>query len=336
MDYTVGIIGCGRMGYKRAEALKKFPQAKLVAVADSNLSSALNLAGTYGCASAVSDWPQIMLDERINTVLVCTTNDLLAPITLDAIKKGKNVLVEKPAARNLEELAEVISEYEKSGRQNCVKVGFNHRFHPSFSKAKEIIAAENIGDIMFIRARYGHGGRLGYEKEWRSQPEISGGGELLDQGVHVIDLGKYMLGDFSKVSGQCYTMFWKSPVEDNCFALIETPKGQVLDLHVSTTQWKNIFSMEIFCKTGQLNIDGLGGSYGKETLTFYKMKPEMGPPEKQVFEWDSPDPTWELEFADFLNAVEQKREPNGSLYDARAALAVVKKIYESGTRRLNI
>jgi predicted dehydrogenase len=335
MTYYVGIVGCGRIGNRRAETLKKFPQAELTAVADADAPRAEKLAKTYG-GIVFPDWHSITRNNCINTVLVCTTNDLLVPITIDALANKKHVLVEKPAARNLGELETVIAEYEAAGKRNRVKVGFNHRFHPAFSKAKEIIATENIGEIMCIRARYGHGGRLGYDKEWRSQPEISGGGELLDQGVHVIDLGRYFVGDFSRVSGQCYTLFWNAPVEDNCFALLETPKGQALQFHVSTTQWKNIFSMEIFCRTGQLNIDGMGGSYGKETLTFYKMKPEMGPPDRQVYEWDGPDKSWELEFADFLDAIEHNREPNGSLYDARAALKAVKEIYASGRRGLNI
>jgi len=325
-SHNVGIIGCGVIGARRAEILKKFPAAKLVKVADINPERAKALAEQNKCAHT-TDWHEVTQDPQISQVIVSTTNNLLAEATIDAIKHGKHVLVEKPAARNLDELNKVIAAYESLAKKPVLKAGFNHRFHPAFQKAKEIIATQGIGEIMFIRARYGHGARVGYDKEWRSKKEVSGGGELLDQGVHVIDLARYFMGDFERAVGHCETFFWKNgEVEDNCFALMKTPKGQIASFHVSTTQWKNIFSMEIFCKTGQINIDGLGKSYGKETLTFYKMKPEMGPPDKEVYDWEGDD-SWEKEYADFISAIEQNKEPNGTIYDVRAALKLVSEIY---------
>lgn len=326
MPSNVGIIGCGVIGARRAEILKKFPESKLVKVADINAERAKAVAEQYGCAYT-TNWKEVTQDPQINQVIVSTTNNLLAEVTIDAIKNNKHVLVEKPSARSLEELNKVIEVYESLPKKPVLKSGFNHRFHPAFQKAKEIIAKENIGDIMFIRTRYGHGARVGYDTEWRSKKEVSGGGELIDQGVHVIDLARYFMGEFESAVGHCETFFWKkAEVEDNCFALMKTPKGQVASFHVSTTQWKNIFSMEIFCKTGQINIDGIGKSYGKETLTFYKMKPEMGPPDKQVYDWEGDD-SWEKEYADFTRAIEQNNEPNGTIYDARAALKLVSDIY---------
>ena len=78
----------------------------------------------------------------------------------------------------------------------CVRVGYNHRFHPALQKARELVDAGALGPLMFIRARYGHGGRVGYDREWRADPNLSGGGELIDQGVHLIDLAGWFLGDF--------------------------------------------------------------------------------------------------------------------------------------------
>lgn len=326
--YNIGIIGCGLIGAKRAEVLKQFPESRLVKVADTNLDRAKALAGKHDC-TPTADWQEIVQDQSIDVVIVSTTNDALAPITIAALARAKHVLVEKPAARTLSELEDVIRLYESLAVKPTLKAGFNHRFHPAFPKAQEIIATENIGDIMFLRVRYGHGGRLGYEQEWRSNKAIAGGGELLDQGVHVIDLARYFMGDFAHASGYCNAFFWDAPVEDNCFALMKTPRGQIAQFHVSNTQWKNIFSMELFCRTGQINIDGLGRSYGKETLTFYKMKPEMGIPDKQVYTWDGPDDSWEKEYADFLHAIQHKVQPNGSIYDARAVLKLVNDIYSS-------
>jgi predicted dehydrogenase len=181
---------------------------------------------------------------------------------------------------------------------------------------------------MFLRARYGHGGRHGYDKEWRAIPEISGGGELIDQGVHLIDLSRMFLGDFTDVQGHAATFFWKMPVDDNAFLMLRTARGQVAWLHASATEWKNTFSMEIYGRDGKLHIDGLGGSYGTERLTFYRMLPEMGPPETTAWEFPMADDSWSVEFAEFLQDIQRNRQPDPNLRDALAALQVVNTIYK--------
>ena len=183
---------------------------------------------------------------------------------------------------------------------------------------------------MFIRGRYGHGGRPGYEREWRAQPERSGGGELVDQGVHLIDLARWFLGDFSCVQGRAQTYFWDMPVEDNGFLLLETALGQVAFLHASWTEWKNLFSFEIAGRRGKLEINGLGGSYGVERLTWYKMAPEMGPPETLTWEYPMGDDSWEAECAAFLEDIRLGRQPQPGISDAQAALRIVERIYQSG------
>ena len=150
---------------------------------------------------------------------------------------------------------------------HIAKVGYNHRFHPAMRKARAIVEAGDLGPLMFIRGRYGHGGRLGYEQEWRLHPEISGGGELIDQGSHLIDLAHWFLGDFTELKSMLRNYYWKASVEDNCFlALLSSAKGQVAWLHATWTEWKNTFSFEISGRDGNLEIAGLGGSYGVETL----------------------------------------------------------------------
>src|SRR5437764_10325665 len=148
---------------------------------------------------------------------------------------------------------------------------------------------------MFLRARYGQGGRIGYDKEWRADAKLSGGGELIDQGVHLIDLAQWFLGDFSEVSGHAATYFWEMPVDDNAFLNLRTPAGQTAWLHVSCTEWKNLFSLELYGRNAKLAIDGLGGSYGVERLTLYKMHPEMGPPETTAREYPGGDVSWDRE-----------------------------------------
>jgi predicted dehydrogenase len=322
MPLRTAIIGCGLIGNKRARALGDSP---LVAVADADPGRASALAEKHPGCDTTTDWRIAALRKDVDCVIVCTTNDSLAPIALAAIDAGKHVLIEKPAARNADELRPLLAAAAERGV--IAKVGFNHRFHPALAKAKEIFDADGIGPIMFVRGRYGHGGRLGMEREWRGNPAISGGGEMLDQGVHLIDLSRWFCGEFSSVTGHVGTFFWDWPVEDNGFALLKTADGKVAFLHASCTEWKNLFSFEIYGKTGKLHIEGLGGSYGVEKLTYYKMLPQMGPPETKTWDFPGEDISWQAEFAHFRQCIRDNRQPSGSLADASAALEIVEKIY---------
>ena len=209
-----------------------------------------------------------------------------------------------------------------------VRVGFNHRYHPALRKARWLWEKGLLGEMMLVRGRYGHGGRIGYDKEWRANPLVSGGGELIDQGVHLIDLARWFLGDFSEVQGFAHTYYWKMPVDDNGFMLLKTATKQVAFLHVSCTEWKNLFSLEIYGKNAKLHVEGLGGSYGLERLTYYRMLPEMGPPETTIWEYPMADISWQLEFAEFLDDLRTGREPSANLNDAYAALNIVESIYQ--------
>ena len=323
---NVAIIGCGLIGQKRARALAG---CRLVACADLVQERAETLSRNTAGAQAVHDWRAAIDHNNVEMVIVATTNESLAKITLAAVRAGKHVLVEKPAARRADELSPVIEAARQAGVQ--VRVGFNHRYHPGIRKARELCDAGTLGDLMFVRGRYGHGGRPGYEKEWRANPDLSGGGELIDQGVHMIDLARWFLGDFSQVTGFAHTYYWPMSVDDNSFLLLRTPQQQTAFLHVSCTEWKNLFSLEIYGRGGKLQIDGLGGSYGVERLSFYKLLPEMGPPETQIWEYPGDDRSWEVELAEFMDDIRLNRDPAASLHDAIAALTVVETIYrESG------
>lgn len=321
---NAAIIGCGLIGQKRAKALAG---ATLVACADALPERAHALAKAHSGCTAHADWHDVLKRPDVDFVIVATIHSALADITASALAAGKHVFVEKPAARNARELLPVIGTAEKSGR--LVRVGFNHRYHFAFQKARELVSSGAIGPLMFVRARYGHGGRIGYDKEWRANKELSGGGELIDQGVHLIDLARWFLGDFVDVQGFAPTYFWDMKVDDNAFMLLKTAKQQTAFLHASCTEWKNTFSFEIYGRTGKLDINGLGGSYGTERITLYKMLPEMGPPETTAWEFPMPDRSWELEMAEFLDDIKQNRQPSANLQDARAALEVVERIYSA-------
>lgn len=320
---NVAIVGCGLIGGKRAAYMRN---ARLVACADEMPERAKTLAAKYPGVESSGDWRATVARKDVDVVIVCTRHDSLASIAQGAIDAGKHVLMEKPAARFSTELEPLMAAAERT--KVCVRVGFNHRYHAAFRKARELHTAGALGPLMYIRARYGHGGRLGYEKEWRANPTLSGGGELIDQGVHLIDLARWFLGDFVNVSGRAFTYYWNMPVDDNTFMLLETADRRTAFMHASSTEWKNTFSFEIFGRDGKLEITGLGGSYGVEQLAFFKMLPQMGPPETTRWEFPMEDRSWELEFTEFLEDIKLGRQPSPGLTDAHAVLRVVERIYK--------
>ena len=274
------IVGCGLIGEKRARALGG---ATLAVCCDVSIERAQKLAILQPGCDVSTDWRGTVTRPDVDIVLLATTHDALAPVADAAAAAGKHVLIEKPGARRAAELDPVVEAARRTGAK--VRVGFNHRYHRALRKAHEIFESGALGEMMFVRGRYGHGGRVGYEHEWRAVPEKSGGGELIDQGMHLVDLARWFLGDFEKVRGAVRTYFWRMPVEDNGFLLLETAGGQVAFLHAGWTEWKNLFSLEISGRMGKLEINGLGGSYGVERLTFYRMSAEMGPPETTIWEY---------------------------------------------------
>lgn len=314
------IIGCGLIGRKRFTAL---PAGSFAAACDLDLARAEQLAASAGYAT--SDASRIFTDPQIDAVIISTLNASLAPLALAAIQARKHVLVEKPGAISVAEIDELIAAASAAGV--CVRVGFNHRFHPALQKARELVESGALGALMFIRGRYGHGGRAGYDREWRADPKLSGGGELMDQGVHLIDLAGWFLGDFTSIDGHASTYFWDMPVDDNAFLNLRTAGGQTAWLQVSCTEWKNLFSLEIYGRDAKLHIEGLGGSYGVERLAFYKMLPQMGPPETTTWEFPRGDDSWRLEFAEFVEDIRLGRTPQPGLREAKAALQVVEHIY---------
>ncbi|HEY3455021.1 MAG TPA: Gfo/Idh/MocA family oxidoreductase [Bryobacteraceae bacterium] len=321
----VGIIGCGLIGQKRARTL--VGRASLSVCCDVQAGRAEALAKSYAGAVVSTDWKAVVKREDVDAVLICATHDQLARIAEAAALAGKHVLIEKPGARRAVELIAVEQAAKKTG--SLVRVGFNHRYHRAFQKAREIFESGVLSDLMFIRARYGHGGRIGYDREWRAVPEISGGGEADDQGVHLIDLARWFLGDLNFVAGRAPTYFWEMPVEDNAFFLLETKKRQTAFLHASWTEWKNLFSFEICGRTGKLEISGLGGSYGTEKLIHYQMQPEMGPPPTTIYEYPMPDNSWEIEIAEFTEDIRLGRAPQPGIADARAALTIIEQLYST-------
>lgn len=320
----IGIIGCGLIGRKRAQSICR--PNELIMVCDTNLESAAGLSRDFGNIEYTDDYQKLIEKKDIELVIVAVPNFLAARIVLSAVSNGKHVIVEKPGAIASSELLPIMEAIKDTDIK--VKVGFNHRYHPAMLKAKELLTREEVGEIMFIRARYGHGGRVGYDKEWRADPRISGGGETIDQGVHLIDLSRWYMGEFSEINGFADTYFWNMPVDDNGFISLRKEDGRAAWLQVSCTEWKNMFSFEIYCKNAKLEISGLGGSYGVERLSYYQMLPQMGPPDTTIFEYPRGDNSWKMELDDMISAIQNKTPITmGDVKDAYEALRIVEAIY---------
>jgi predicted dehydrogenase len=271
--------------------------------------------------------PDHMLEQSdADIVIVATTNDQLTPMAIKAVEAKKHVLVEKPGAITLDELTQL--EAAAVINKVAVKVGFNHRFHPAILKARALVDLGALGKLMFLRGRYGHGARLHYEKEWRANPLVGGGGELMDQGVHMLDLIYWFMGPLPLQSSMVTTSFWKMEVDDNAVLTLKDEKKWAT-FHVSCSEWKNNFALEIYGETGKLTVQGLGRSYGPETLTYYKMSPEMGPPETTHFDFPTEDHSWYLDMENLVSHIKKGTPLLGDISSARYALTQVREAYRN-------
>lgn len=321
----IALFGAGLIGRKRGLQLHGHVLAGLH---DPDRERARALANELG-APAFDSEEALLERTGADIAIVATTNSSLGAVAARAISAGKHVLVEKPggiSVAELERLAELARE-----RRVAVKVGFNHRFHPAVMESRHLVDRGALGPLMFMRARYGHGGRLGYEKEWRARPELAGGGELVDQGVHLLDLVHWFLGPLPLRSALVTTSFWEMPVEDNAVVTLAETGGRPrwATFHVSCSEWKNTFALELYGRTGKVLVQGLGGSYGTETLTYYRMSPAMGPPETDVREFPGPDRSWELDLENLVDHVETGAPLLGDLDSARYAMQVVRDAYRA-------
>jgi predicted dehydrogenase len=325
----VAIVGCGLIGRKRARALAP---DRLVATFDVSREAAESLASEYGavaCESLDAVW---RLEPDV--VVVATVHRDLGTISCQGLEAGAHVLVEKPAGIGTNDIQHIIGTAERTGK--LVKVGFNHRFHPGIARAITAARSGTYGEILYLRGRYGHGGRLGYEQEWRTDPALSGGGELIDQGIHLLDLSYWLLGDVPLRFGLVRTQFWDAPVEDNAVIILGDTggvgsKAPFALLHASWTEWKNTFSIEIACQTAKFAVDGLTGSYGRQVLTIYTMRSELGPPDTEVIKYPFSDSSWAAEWKHFRSVIESEGTEAllGDLGSARYCWRVVEEALDT-------
>ena len=325
---NVGIIGYGKMGQIRAEAIKASDKGRVVSVCDKSVAKSVS------DEIAIADSPETMIDDpQIEAVFVCTPNYLNKPLTKLALNNGKHVFCEKPPAFTAAEVEDIQKAERSSGL--TLMYGFNHRHHESIKKIKTLVYSEEMGKILWMRGRYGKEVDEDFFKGWRANREFAGGGIMLDQGIHMLDLMIYLSGGFDEVQSMVSNLYWKADgVEDNVFVNLRSKKtGICASIHSTMTQWRYIFSLEVFLEGGSVILNGLktsSGAYGDEQLTVKRNKSHSASAtyESEVQEIYDRDTSWTSEVLHFLDAVEEGKPIElGNSNDALNVMRIIDKIY---------
>lgn len=327
---NIGIIGFGTMGKIRFDTINSIGGNYCVAsVCDTNSKKNKHLKNV----KFTTDYNDILQDKDINVVFVCTPNYLNKKITVEALNSGKHVFCEKPPGVNLGELKEIM-EAEKRNPHLKLMFGFNHRHHDSIIHAKKLVDSNKYGKILWMRGRYGKSVDKNFYHTWRARKETAGGGILLDQGIHMLDLFLIMCGDFEEVHAFVSDLYWHlDGVEDNVFAIFRNRQGHVASLHSTMTQWRHLFSLEIFLEKGYIVINGLlttSGSYGNEILSIAEKRTPRPAAistkhEERTYTINS---SWEREVNMYFDAIEKDNEiPVGNSQDALKLMRLIDKIY---------
>ena len=324
--HNVLIVGAGKIGSIRAHVIRKTSPGSKIFIYDTDKIRAVNLANEVK-GTALTALKKGLENKAVGIVIVSVVNKFAKTICLQALNNKKHVLCEKPMGRNYSEAKQIY--YAVKQNKMKFKCGFNHRYHPAFLEAHSLYKKGLIGKVLYIRAVYGHGGRSGYEKEWRADKVLCGGGELLDQGSHLIDLSLWFFG-FDKVKkAYCIArpLFWKMKVEDNAFVTFETQKGKIAHLHATWTQWKNMFRFEMYGTKGAIEINGLGKSYGTESMKFFKKVKAGKPPNVIEKIFRDNDGSWEREWLDFIASIKSKKEPMSGPKESLEIMRTINMLY---------
>ena len=322
----VSIIGTGVQCLRRASVFHGSTEDILVSISGSDWSQTLNVSNELRCAADRS-WESSVLREDVDAIIVCTPPNLHAKIAIAAMENGKHVLVEKPLARSIEESRQMVETSKATSM--ILKCGFNHRHHPAILEAKRRFESGALGQPLFARCRYGICGRNDYEHEWRADPIQAAGGQLIEQGTHAIDLIRWFMGEIKTVSAMTSTHYFKNqPMEDDGFAIFRTQSGGTASLHTSSVQWKNLFSFEVTGAEGYITVDGLGGTYGLETLSIGR-RDFAAPFQDLVIQYRGSDASWRNEWQEFRNAVIGAYQPMGNGVDGLRAMEVALSAYQA-------
>lgn len=324
----VGIAGYGVVGKRRREFIDLHPSLQIVAVCDQVFEGNSHLEDGMRCHTSYKK----LLAEDLDILFVCLSNDVAAEVTIAGLEKGLHVFCEKPPGRNLADIARVIA-CEQKHPSLKLKYGFNHRYHDSVRDALEIIQSKELGNVINLRGVYGKSKLItfGQNSDWRTKRAIAGGGILLDQGIHIVDLLRLFAGEFNQVYSFVSNDYWHHDVEDNAYALMRTADGIVALLHSSATQWRHCFQLDITLQRGTIILSGMltsSKSYGAETMTVaWASDNDIGDPKEQTTRYVH-DPSWSDEISDFADAIlNDKSITNGSSSDALETMKLVYRIY---------
>jgi predicted dehydrogenase len=330
----VGVVGLGKMGMLRSRCIGDHPELELQAVCDVQPGLAKAFPGSRFC----TDYRELVRDD-LDVVFVCAYNSVAPDVVIQALNSGKHVFCEKPPGRCVEDVERIIAA-ERAHPGLKLRFGFNHRYHYAIMEAKSMVDSGRFGEILWLRGVYGKCGGIEFKNSWRNVADVAGGGILLDQGIHMLDLFRFLCGDFGEVQSVVTTSFWDIPVEDNAFAVLRNERNQVAMLHSSATQWKHRFLLEICLQGGYININGLltsTRSYGDESLTFARRQFEdesyaFGRPREETIFFDRDD-SWALEIADFVTAIRGgEAARSGNSGDALRVMQLIEQIYRQGRR----
>jgi predicted dehydrogenase len=329
MTLSVGIVGYGVVGKRRRVNIDQHPDLEVVALCDKDFNKADILANDVAIFNNYRD----LLKQPLDIVFVALSNDVAPEVTMAALNKKIHVFCEKPPGRNIRDI-ENVRAIERSNPGIKLKYGFNHRYHDSVREALTIIKSGEIGKIINVRGIYGRSKFIsfGAKSDWRIDREIAGGGILLDQGIHMLDLMRLFINEeFSEIHSFISNDYWGYSVEDNAYALMKSGSGVVAMLHSTATQWCHQFNMDIACEKGGLIISGIlssSKSYGKETLTaIFPSKNDGGRPDERKKYYEN-DNSWRDEITEFADAViRDKIIEYGSSVEALATMKLVYQIY---------
>lgn len=330
--FKAAIAGYGYMGEIRRRVIENNPKLDLAGIFETDESKRKTIKDCVTFDSARELW-----DSECDILFVCTPNLFSPQFCIEGINRGKHVFCEKPPGRNLNDIKKIINA-EKKRKDIKLMFGFNHRFHPGIIRAKAVIDSRRLGEIINIRGLYGKSGGINFRNSWRNNPDISGGGILLDQGIHMLDLFRYFCGNFEHVKCFINNSFWRLETEDNAYVILQNKKGQNAFFHSSATMWKHTFRIDITLENGYMIVEGLlskTGSYGREKIIIGRRQFEdeaeaIGNPVEEATYFDR-DQSWELEVDDFIKYIEQdKPVSNSSSYDALKVMEIIDRAYIDG------
>lgn len=322
----VGIVGAGLQARRRAPVIRESPDLELVVISALHIESARPLAERMG-SEAAEGWEAVVNRSDLDVVLVCTPPDLHAVISIAALSQGMHVLCEKPLARTVVEAHMMLDAARRNRR--ILKCGLNHRHHPGVQQLRRWVEEGRLGRLLYSRSVYGIGGRPGYEHEWRADPNVVSGGQLMEQGIHLVDLARWFLGEFTSVTAIVDTLFWPiRPLEDNAFVLYRTASGTIASIHSSLTHWTNVFQFEIFGTDAWCAVEGLGGGYGTERAILSR-RDSSAPFSHEAVEFRGEDQSWKAEWDEFVAAVRDQRTPLGDGMDGLIAMHCVLAAYRA-------